>query len=70
MGVSGSTDSGGTASVFLEKSQMLRVARGTCPRGGHGRRPARWGCDQRCSSEVSKFKNKQLPAIAGAPKKA
>ena len=41
MGVSGSTASGGTASVFFEKSHMLRVARGTCTRGERGRRSAR-----------------------------
>jgi len=53
MGVSRGTDSGGAASVFLEKSHMLRVASGTCTRGGHDKRPMRWGCDQRRSSGVS-----------------
>ena len=67
MGVSAGTVSGGTASVFFEKSHMLRVPRETCTRGGHGRRPGRWGCDQRCSSEVSDL-TKSLLAIEAVPK--
>jgi hypothetical protein len=59
MGVSGSAASGGAASAFFEKSHMLRVAaRGTCNRGGRGRRLARWGCVQRRSSEGQRANNK------------
>ena len=67
MGVSRGTDSGGTASVFLEKSHMLRVASGACTRGGHDKMLMRWGCNQRCSSEVSE--STSLPVIAVALKK-
>jgi hypothetical protein len=52
MGVSRGTVAGGAASVFFEKSHMLRVARGVCTRGGHDKRPTRWQCDQQCSSKA------------------
>ena len=66
MGESRSTVLWGTASVFFEKSNdMLRVARGTCTRGGHGKRPMRQGCDRCCSSEVSESTT-NLPVIAVA----
>jgi len=41
IGVSRGTVSVGTASDFFEKSHMLRVVRGPCTRGGHGKRPMR-----------------------------
>ena len=41
IGVSRGTVSVGTASDFFEKSHMLRVARGPCTRGRHGKRPMR-----------------------------
>ena len=51
MRVSGGMDSGGTASVSFEKSHKLRVARGTCIRGGRGRRSVRTG-DTPCSDTL------------------
>ena len=55
------------ASVFLEKSHMLRVARGACTRvGPHGNeRLTRWGMYvlSHCSSEVVRVMT-SLPATA------
>ncbi len=68
VGVSRGSVSRGAASVFLEKSHMLRVARGTCTRGGHGKRPTRWGCDQRGSGKDS-GSTTSLPGIVAVPKR-